>query len=243
VSFKDFHCWRLLVDNPTPYTLWLPDATRYVPPGVFGYPVLCRPALAALRVQVAPGSAAIGAVSVPVVIMALDALADVGAPVTAAGITSLLGQGNNGAALQAESVWLNEGGTFAALRGAAAAGGNGSALDGAANAIAPGAVPLAATGNNAVASVTAAAVAGQTNRLMFLCFGFSAAPAAAVAATVSFGGVTWTFEIPTANPQFLVPIPDGGIAATAVNTAIVATLPASGTAGVIGYIAMAYLVG
>jgi hypothetical protein len=106
----------------------------------------------------------------------------------------------------------------------------------------PSSTPLAASATNAVATVTMAAVAGQQHRVTFLDLAYAGGiPAAVTLATLSDGTTTWTFPQAAANAaQNETALPPGGVK-FAVNTNTVVTLPASGTAGTIGYINVAKL--
>jgi hypothetical protein len=106
----------------------------------------------------------------------------------------------------------------------------------------PSSTPLAATANNAVATLTIAAVAGQQHRVTFLDLAYAGGiPAAVTLATLSDGTTTYTFPQAAANAsQNETSFPAGGVK-FAVNTNTVVTLPASGTAGTIGYINVAKL--
>jgi hypothetical protein len=118
----------------------------------------------------------------------------------------------------------------------------GAANAGVISASQPSSTPLAASANNAIATVTMTAVAGQQHRVTFLDLAYAGGiPAAVTLATLSDGTTTWTFPQAAANAaQNETSLPPGGVK-FAVNTNTVVTLPASGTAGTIGYINVAKL--
>ena len=158
-----------------------------------------------------------------------------------------LPQGNNGALLTPVAPFVNEGGSFSGLKGAAQ-GGNGSALDGVALVENVGATPVVATsGANASVTLTIAAVAAQKNYLLALSVSCTPVSSTAATLTVVCNGVTWTFNFPSGGlgsanvPVVFVPLPAGGLAG-AVNATITATLTALG-ATVVGTINAAYVVG
>jgi hypothetical protein len=106
----------------------------------------------------------------------------------------------------------------------------------------PSSTPLAASANNAVATVTIANVVGQLHRITFLDLAYAGGiPAAVTLATLSDGTTTYTFPQAAANAsQNETSFPPGGVKFL-VNSTVTVTLPASGTAGTIGYINVAKL--
>lgn len=244
-----FQALSVRVDNPTPYTLFLPDWPAYVPPFVFGYPLYTCQSVDKARVVVAQGSAASGSESIPILLYFTEMPQIIAAPIVGNAPSNSFAAGNNGAALPSTSLQLNEGGIFSWAR-SVAQGANGTSLDGTLRAMPPGATPIqVASAANAAGVLTIPAVANQLNTLMFVSFAASAVSTVAGNITINFGGVTWTIPQPigaiggtTGEAVLILPLPPGGVAATAVNTAIVVTIPALG-AGIVGRVNAAYLVG
>lgn len=92
----------------------------------------------------------------------------------------------------------------------------------------------AASATNATATVTFAAVAGQTHRLTSASVAYAATPTGATAATITDAGGTkfsWLGSTNPTGPQ----LPPGGLASSAVNQAMTVTLGAGGI-GITGWV-------
>lgn len=101
----------------------------------------------------------------------------------------------------------------------------------------PSTAPAAASGANAAATITFAAVAGQSHRLTFLAASYSAAPTGG-RLTVADGATTiLDLDLTGAGTAGVPALPAGGIQGTA-NTAMTITLAAGG-AGIVGKLSAA----
>lgn len=95
------------------------------------------------------------------------------------------------------------------------------------------------TATNATATVTFAAVAGQSHRLMGFAANYTSTPTAAAVANVTDGAVG-VFSILASTSPMVPFIPAGGIKASAVNQAMAISLGAGGV-GVLGIVTLSKL--